>query len=132
MDLETFRQDSLYAAMSRLVEKCFPDEDISFFSVFCNCISYGCHTFMHQDGGEDCFSALYYANPEWNVDWGGETTFFDDDGDAIACIAPVPGRIIVLDGRIQHRAGMPSRSCPRRRYTISLRCDLEEGAARRS
>ena len=123
IDLDDFRKDRLFDEMSRLVQACFADVPIGFFSVFCNCISYGCHTFRHQDGGENCYSALYYANPEWKVDWGGETTFFDSRGDAVACVAPVPGRIIVLDGRIYHRAGMPSRACPHRRYTVSLRCD---------
>lgn len=123
IDLSTFRKNSLFAEMSQLVLDCFPEQNISFFSAFCNCISFGCHTFRHQDGGHKCFSALYYANPYWEMDWGGETTFFDNQGDALHCIAPVPGRIAVLDGRVFHRAGMPSRACPQRRLTVSLRCD---------
>lgn len=128
MDLDAFREDSLFAEMSSLVRTSFPEKNIDFFSAFCNCISFGCHTFRHQDGGENCFSALYYANPRWDSDWGGETTFFNSDGDALHCIAPVPGRIVVLDGRAFHRAGMPSRACPVRRLTVSLRCDnISEG-----
>lgn len=130
MDLTVFRETKLFEEMSELVCNCFAEEKIEFFSVFCNCISYGCHTFRHQDGGERCFSALYYANPIWEVDWGGETTFFDDRRDAVFCVAPVPGRIVILDGRVLHRAGMPSRACPHRRLTVSLRCDnLREAAA---
>lgn len=123
MDLDAFRCDDLYGKMNELVGQCFQHTNINAFSVFCNCISFGCHTFMHQDGGKNCYSALYYANPIWEKNWGGETTLFNDQGDAVACIFPVPGRIVILDGRILHRAGMPSRSCPHRRYTVSLRCD---------
>lgn len=130
MDLIEFSEGNLFAEMKELLHDCFPEEKIGFFSVFCNCISYGCHTFRHQDGGERCFSALYYANPNWELDWGGETTFFDDNGNAVFCVAPVPGRIVILDGRVFHRAGMPSRACQHRRLTVSLRCDnLGEGAA---
>ncbi|HHX8315014.1 TPA: 2OG-Fe(II) oxygenase [Vibrio diabolicus] len=126
INLQAFQNKAIYSTMNQLIQQCFPQETISCFSVFCNCISYGCHTFIHQDGGAKCYSALYYANPEWHEDWGGETTLFNDQEDAVVCIAPVPGRIIVLDGRVVHRAGVPSRACPVRRYTVSLRSDSKE------
>lgn len=78
-------------------------------------------------------TVLIYLNETWDIDWGGETTFFDDKGEVIASVMPKFGRIICFDGTIQHGARPLSRCCPVKRdvlvfksseYTLSGKDDL--------
>lgn len=78
-------------------------------------------------------TVLVYLNETWDIDWGGETTLFDDKGESIASVMPKFGRIICFDGTIQHGARPLSRCCPVKRdvlvfksseYTISGKDDL--------
>ena len=56
--------------------------------------------FFHEDG--DVFTNLFYLNPQYDIDEGGETQFFIDD--KIIGIQSKPSRLVVFDGRILHRA----------------------------
>lgn len=55
---------------------------------------------------------LIYCCPSWEPGWGGETVFFDRDGDVSAAVLPKPGRVVVLRGDVLHVARAPSRFCP--------------------
>lgn len=63
-------------------------------------------------------SILVYCCPRWEPAWGGETVFFDDDGDISAAILPKPGRVLVFRGDILHVARAPSRFCPMERRVL--------------
>jgi hypothetical protein len=56
--------------------------------------------YFHTDG--DVITCLFYFNPKYDIDEGGETQFIID-GD-VRGILPEPGRLVVFDGRILHRA----------------------------
>jgi len=58
--------------------------------------------FYHPDG--DCMTLLYYANPVWNWNEGGETKFINEANRDVESVAPVPGRIVIFDGRARHTA----------------------------
>jgi hypothetical protein len=58
------------------------------------------HTDVHE--GKQGLTALWYVAPEWNVEWGGETMLYNRDQDAVACVTPRPGRLVVFDGTILH------------------------------
>lgn len=63
-------------------------------------------------------SILIYCCPRWEPAWGGETVFFDDDGDVSAAILPKPGRVLVFRGDVLHVARAPSRFCPMERRVL--------------
>lgn len=63
-------------------------------------------------------SVLIYCCPRWDPAWGGETVFFDADGDISAAILPKPGRVLVFRGDILHVARAPSRFCPMERRVL--------------
>jgi SM-20-related protein len=63
-------------------------------------------------------SILIYCCPRWEPAWGGETVFFDGDGDIAAAILPKPGRVLVFRGDILHVARAPSRFCPMERRVL--------------
>lgn len=59
--------------------------------------------YFHQDNANPGHvTVLYFANPEWEPQQGGETQFFMDD--RILGVLPVPGRVCAFDARIRHRA----------------------------
>jgi hypothetical protein len=64
---------------------------------------------------------LYYANPEWESAWYGETLFFNDsDTEIIYTVRYTPGRIVVFDGDIPHSIRPQSLIGPQFRFTVAV------------
>jgi len=121
--LEEFVGTPLHAQALAAVARHFPDVDLSLHRVDCNLTVYGDMAHAHRDcaPGRRDVTALYYLNPEWRKNWGGETIFFDDAGDAVYAIACKPGRLVLFEGAIEHRVGIPLRSCHDQRLTLAIR-----------
>jgi len=67
-------------------------------------------------------TVLYYANYNWNINWAGETVFYNDDCDEIEYITPfIPGRILIFDSDIPHSAKQQTFDAPPYRFTIALK-----------
>ncbi len=81
---------------------------------------YGDMQFPHTDlaGG---VTALYYANPRWDDKWMGETVFYDENREPLYTVAPKPGRLVVFEADILHRAGVPSRECYEPRISAAFK-----------
>jgi SM-20-related protein len=95
-------------------------------------IRFGDSSMVHQDiPCADCVTFLYYGNLLWNGTWGGETIFYDDELLSVGAVSPRPGRLILFNAAIFHRAGVPTRICPTFRYGFSLfyRCPRMLGGA---
>jgi len=61
---------------------------------------YHIHSDVHLKKG---ITLIYYINMNWNIEWAGETLFFDDSGSEIEYISPYkPGRLVLFDGQIPH------------------------------
>jgi len=56
--------------------------------------------FFHKDG--PCRTCLFYINPQTEPDEGGETHFLVNA--EIYGVLPVPGRLVIFNGNIVHRA----------------------------
>jgi Rps23 Pro-64 3,4-dihydroxylase Tpa1-like proline 4-hydroxylase len=84
---------------------------------------YGDMYYVHRDcsAPRKHVTALYYANMEWQPDWGGETIFYNDENEAEVVVSPKPGRIVVARGAILHRGTVPTRACHEERYTIAYK-----------
>jgi SM-20-related protein len=91
--------------------------------MYVNAYNFGdCPTVHSDHDSEGFFTMLYYANPEWHVNWAGETLFYNHTrDDVIRAIYPTPGRIVFFDSRIPHSARAPSRICDFIRYTIAMK-----------
>jgi SM-20-related protein len=68
-------------------------------------------------------TALWFLMDRWDVEWGGETLFFTDDGDAEFVATPKPGRLVVFDGAIRHVGRPPNRVCYAARYTFAIKLE---------
>jgi len=67
--------------------------------------------FSHVDWtpAHEHWTALYYVNPIWKPNWGGETIFYNDaQTDIIKSIIPKPGRFVVFNASIPHRSAPPT------------------------
>lgn len=91
--------------------------------MYVNGYDYGnCPTVHVDNTAEGFYTLLYYANPEWQADWTGETVFYNEaQNDIIKSVYPTPGRMVFFDSRIPHSARTPSRSCEFIRYTIAVK-----------
>jgi hypothetical protein len=117
------RQPHVHAIMSEVAEH-FAGEVFSIERAYCNAIHFGDMLYAHRDNHDrasrDVTALLFVAN-EWRKEWGGETIFFNDDGDAVHAVSPRPGRLVLFRSAIEHRAGAPSRVCNRTRLTFALK-----------
>jgi Rps23 Pro-64 3,4-dihydroxylase Tpa1-like proline 4-hydroxylase len=79
--------------------------------------------FTHTDclPEQNELTALVYVSDEWNIEWGGETLFFDENDDCAFACTPKPGRVVVFHGAIKHVGRPPTRLCYKPRYTLAYK-----------
>lgn len=101
----------------------FGHKSFKILSAICNSYAYGDACFIHVDAykSKPCITALIFANAVWEKDWGGEIMFFNSDDEAVYAVTPKPGRLLLFDGFIKHRAGVPSRHCYDSRKTFVIK-----------
>jgi len=123
IDPAILTKDAFFLRLRAIAEKVFPGEAFQDQRVYVNKAMFGDNYYIHRDCDEASknVTILYYANLEWQPDWGGETIFYNDDNDAVAAVSPRPGRLAVSRGAILHRATVPTRSCYEQRYTIAYK-----------
>jgi SM-20-related protein len=94
---------------------------------YANAFSYGCDGTVHTDStAANSFTTIYYPNPKWNADWGGETMFFNPDKtDILGAVYPKPNRLITFPGALPHAARGIARSCPLTRITLMFKTEFE-------
>ena len=63
--------------------------------IYANGQTHGQPGSTHKDDEDaNCWTFIFYVNPEWNVEWGGETVFLTETG--MVAIAPEPNVGILL------------------------------------
>ena len=88
--------------------------------IYANLNLFGDFQFAHHDG--DGWTALIFANPQWGEDWGGEILFYGGPETPFGyAVAPRPGGMLVFDGLIAHRGGVPSKFCHLPRITLAVK-----------
>jgi SM-20-related protein len=110
------------AQLGQAAHDMFPTQRFRAQRAYINQSVYGDVYQMHRDLSD--VTVLYYANLNWETDWGGETIYFDDDCDAQLVVSPRPGRLLVARGNILHRGSVPTRDCPEPRFTIAYKLRL--------
>ena len=76
----------------------------------------------HDDAGDNAkWSFLYYANMKWDLEWGADTLFLDDDRINISSIIqPKPNRVVVFDARIPHLIRPSTIIAPQYRFSVNM------------
>lgn len=121
--LDALRQQPILALTLQAVSAVLPDAHYDAYRAYTNVATYGDMLFTHVDclPDQQDLTALWYICEEWDVEWGGETVFFDDAGEIAAAVRPRPGRLVIFDGRIRHVGRPPNRICYYPRYTFALK-----------
>ena len=93
-------------------------------SLYANGQTFGLDSEWHIDSAEENrHTFLYYANPVWDLIWGGETLIRTDDG-RIQYIPPEPNSAIFFPSNLYHYGRSPTRDCPYLRTTVAFKLDL--------
>jgi SM-20-related protein len=123
MPLANLPRTSLWQATERAVGQVRPGERFAPYRVYTNFSSFGDALLTHVDAvaGARELTALWYLCGHWDPEWGGETLFFDDAGDAQIAVSPRPARLLLFDGAIRHAGRPPNRNCPVGRYTFAIK-----------
>jgi hypothetical protein len=98
---------------------------------YTNMAAFGDTLFTHVDCLADAreLTALWYVCTEWDVEWGGETVFYDAEDEIAMAVRPRPGRLVIFDGAIKHVGRAPNRTCYQPRYTLALKLEPEAPTA---
>lgn len=59
----------------------------------------------------DELTVLVYLCPEWNIEWGGETLFYNASDDCVFASTPKPRRTVIFHDAIKHVGRPPNRAC---------------------
>ena len=83
---------------------------------YVNMFSPGEVPYYHTDGA--CMTMIYYANSVWDWDEGGETKIINYGDNTVDSIPPIPGRVLIFDGKHKHTATSFRSS---HRFTVALK-----------
>lgn len=123
MPLENLNRISLWPATQNAVAAMRPGESYRPYRVYTNFASFGDLLLTHVDALPNAreLTALWFLSERWDPEWGGETLFYDDAGDAQVAVSPKPGRLLVFDGAIRHAGKPPNRNCHVSRFTLAIK-----------
>jgi hypothetical protein len=94
--------DEIYRKVLSACQKAFPEiEGKTPYRAYLNLFMPNEKPFFHIDGTG--LTILVYLNPMYSYDEGGETQFIDNDN-CIYGVLPTPGRAVIFNGMILHRA----------------------------
>ena len=123
MPLGNLPDTVLWHATEKAVLTVRPNERYRAYRVYTNYASFGDVLLTHVDALPNTreLTALWFLCEGWETEWGGETLFYDDAGDAQVAVSPKPGRLLMFDGAVRHAGKPPNRNCPVGRYTFAIK-----------
>lgn len=123
MPLENLPKITLWPATQAAVAAARPGEQYRPYRVYTNFAAFGDMLLTHVDALPNAreLTALWFLSETWDTEWGGETLFYDDAGDAQVAVSPRPGRLVLFDGAIRHAGKPPNRNCYVARFTLAIK-----------
>lgn len=121
--LDALQRQPIWALTERAVSAAAPEQRYVPYRAYTNVALYGDMLFTHVDclPGQGDLTALWYLCESWDLEWGGETVFFDAADEIALAVRPRPGRLVIFDGAIKHVGRPPSRICYHPRYTFAIK-----------
>jgi len=114
LNLESIKKTSLYNKILNILKNL--NFKVKLINSYVHNYGVDSQTYMHVDNSTP--TVMYYANPKWDIDWGGETFIFDENNDVKKTILAKPGRIAIFDGNTMHMGNPTSIRAAERRYAI--------------
>jgi SM-20-related protein len=123
MPLENLPRTSLWHATEQAIAQVRAGERFLPYRVYTNFASYGDTLLTHVDAvaGSRELTAMWYLCERWDTEWGGETLFYKESGDAEIAVSPRQARLLLFDGAIRHAGKPPNRNCAVGRYTFAIK-----------
>jgi len=123
LDIKNLVNEAFWPATFDAVKQHSPDKKWRVYRAYVNYGGHGDAMFSHVDAKSEELTCLWYTVPQWNIDWAGETMFYDkNDEIAYACV-PKPGRLVIFDSQLKHSGRPPSRNCLHSRFTLALKLE---------
>ena len=122
LDHDTFFTTKLVEKINQYTRKNFVLE-----RVYANGQTYGLSGSLHRDkenGNNQYYTFLYYVQPNWLPEWGGQTVFYDDNEKMVFQQFPTPNLGIIFNSEILHAGLEPTRFCSILRVTIAFKLKL--------
>lgn len=125
---DPFFQRHMFAKISDLLDGAY-----KLCRVYANGQTHGQCGTLHIDADEDSpanryYTFLYYANSDWNPEWGGHTMIVDRD-QKIHSRYPYPNSGVLFDSTLLHVGLEPTALCPDMRVTIAFKLELLQDPA---
>lgn len=124
MSLEAARSLPFHTATVAAARN-WPNGPYQVYRAYTNYAGFGDMLFTHTDcmPGAGELTALWFVTDHWDVEWGGETLFFNSQSDAEVVVSPRPGRLVLFDGELRHCGRPPNRICTQPRYTLAFKLE---------
>lgn len=104
--------------------KSLVDKEYSIFRGYLNAWKCDDVSLPHHDGNHT--TCVVYCNRDYNVTYGGETIFYDNNEDVIGAVSPKPGRAVFFNGWMLHKAGSFNRLYQHDyRYTLAYKLTVD-------
>lgn len=125
MPLAVLERHPLLGLTLAAVSEAKPGQPYRAYRAYTNHAAFGDVLFSHTDCLPDQhdLTALWFMCTDWDVEWGGETAFFDAAGEIACAVLPRPGRLVVFDGAIRHAGRPPTRICHASRFTLAMKLE---------
>jgi hypothetical protein len=114
LNLESIQKTKLYSTVTEIMSNL--NYKVNLVNSYVHNYGVDAPTAIHIDNTTP--TVIYYANPVWEIDWGGETFMLDEKDDIKHAVFSKPGRIIVFDGNTRHMGKPTSIKAKERRYII--------------
>lgn len=125
VSLDALQGQKIQALTIAALASALPGRRYRPYRAYTNVATFGDMLFTHVDCAPDQseITALWYLCKEWDLEWGGETVFFDARDEIAFAVRPRPGRLVLFDGRIKHVGRPPNRISYAPRYTFAIKLE---------
>jgi hypothetical protein len=120
---EFIRQSPLWDLLKKPIIEHFGEGYVP-YDCSVNHIRFGDNPIDHRDTHDPTkkdVTLLLYLNPSWNLNFAGETVYFDEQGEIELAVLPKFLRIAMHEGYINHAARAPSSLFKGARYTLAIK-----------
>tara|TARA_Y100001963_G_C6622248_1_gene372304 strand:+ start:107 stop:736 length:630 start_codon:yes stop_codon:yes gene_type:complete len=118
--------ESITKKMNDLITSYYSGEDLELYQIYGNVYTAGMQGTIHNDIGNlnisNSKTIVYYLHKEWDVEWGGQTYFYDDNYEIIDGVVPYSNRLILFnDVGVKHGVSPISNRCIYKRMILTFK-----------
>lgn len=128
MDNHLIQKSPVWNQLRKYVDKFFGKGYIP-YNCSVNHTRFGDNPMDHRDTDNERakdITLLLYLNPHWNMNFSGETVYFDERGEIELAVLPKFCRVAIHEGYVRHSSRPPARVFESSRYTLAIKAAPEQ------